>query len=303
MKIVFMGTPSYATAIFNKLIKSGFDVVALFTQPDKLVGRKQILTPPHIKQFCISEAIKIDIFQPEKLRDNEYVEILKQIAPDIIVVAAYGQILPKEILKISTCINLHASILPAYRGASPIQESLLFGDKLTGVTAMVMDEGLDTGEILATSYVELNSNMKIDELYECLSILAADLTVQVINRIEELKPIAQNNAKATKCKKIKKEDGLIKFCSSSEIFAKFRAFYEWPGIYIESGLKLKELNLCEANSKNKDGILLEIKNQSAIVGCANGSVEIFAVQPPSKQQMCIVDYLRGKRLNIGDLLS
>lgn len=303
MKIVFMGTPSYATAIFEKLLKSGIEVVALFTQPDKPVGRKQILTPPHIKQFCIDNIIQIDIFQPQKLRENSNVEILNNIAPDLIVVAAYGQILPKDILQIAPCINLHASILPSYRGASPIQESLLFGDKFTGVTAMMMDEGLDTGKILAISYVQIDNMQKIGELYEALSQTAADLTMEVIDKFAQLKGITQNNAKSSNCKKIKKEDGLITFVNANEIWSKFRAFCDWPGIFIENGLKLKELEFCEGDSKNKNGILLQIKNRSVIVGCETGSIEILTVAPPSKQQMNVVDYLRGKRLNVGDLLS
>ena len=148
-KILFMGTPDYATTIFKELIKSKYEIVGLFTQPDKPVGRKQLLTPPHIKQFCIDENLNIPIFQPLKLRGNEeaknQIEFLK---PDFIIVAAYGQILPKEILDIAPCINLHASLLPKYRGASPIQESLLNDDNYTGVTSMLMEEGLDSGDIL-----------------------------------------------------------------------------------------------------------------------------------------------------------
>ena len=303
MKIVFMGTPSYATAIFEKLLQNGFEVVALFTQPDKPVGRKQILTPPHIKQFCIEKNIEVEIFQPQKLRETSNIEILQRLAPDLIVVAAYGQILPKEILKIAPCVNLHASVLPAYRGASPIQESLLFMDKFTGVTAMMMDEGLDTGQILAISYIKIDYKQKIGELYDVLSQTAADLTVEIIDRFQQLKGIVQNNSKSSSCKKIKKEDGLIEFCNANEIWSKFRAFCDWPGIFIENGLKLKELDFCEGDSKNKNGILLQIKNRSVIIGCETGSIEIFTVAPPSKQQMNVVDYLRGKRLNVGDLLS
>jgi methionyl-tRNA formyltransferase len=148
-----MGTPSYATEIFKKLLSSNYEVIGLFTQPDKPVGRKQVLTPPDIKQFCIDNSINIPIFQPERLRDNlaAYL-VIKELKPDYIIVAAYGQILPKEILKLAPCINLHASLLPKYRGASPIQEGLLNNDDYLGVTSMFMEEGLDCGDIFSISF-------------------------------------------------------------------------------------------------------------------------------------------------------
>ncbi len=304
-KILFMGTPDYATIIFDRLIKSkNYNVVGLFTQPDKKVGRKQVLTPPHIKQYCLDNSITIPIFQPEKLRNNsEIVEIIKNLKVDFIIVAAYGQILPNEILKLAPCINLHASILPKYRGASPIQESILNNDIYTGVTSMLMEEGLDSGDILAIQYLKLQDNMLVDEVFNKLSIIAANLTITTLDNFNKIKPKKQNENEVSFCKKIKKEDGIVSFNSSQELYLKYKAYCYWPGIFLSSGLKLKKLYLQEASSTNKEGEILKIEKNFAIIACKKGSIKLSLVQAPSKKEVNITDYLRGKRLNIGDTIQ
>ena len=173
-RILFMGTPDYATVIFKEILNSKYEIIGLYTQPDKPVGRKQLLTPPHIKQYCLDENLNIPIFQPLKLRNNEEAtKQIEEVKPDFIIVAAYGQILPKEILNIAPCINLHASLLPKYRGASPIQESLLNDDIYTGVTSMLMEEGLDSGDILGLQYLKITPTMEVSEAFEKLSVIAA----------------------------------------------------------------------------------------------------------------------------------
>ena len=204
-RILFMGTPDYATTILKELLQSNYELVGLFTQPDKPVGRKQLLTPPHIKQYCLDSNLTIPIYQPLKLRGNE--EAKKQIEelnPDFIIVAAYGQILPKDILDIAPCINLHASLLPKYRGASPIQESLLNDDIYTGVTSMLMEEGLDSGDILGFQYLKISQRMEVSEAFDELSKIAAKLTITTLNNFENIKAIKQNEADVSFCKKIKK---------------------------------------------------------------------------------------------------
>jgi len=300
MKIIFMGTPDFATTIFDKLIKEQFNIVALFTQPDKKVGRKQILTPPHIKKYCLDNNLKIPIYQPNTLKDKKILQILKDLKPDFIIVAAYGQILPKEVLEIAPCINLHASLLPKYRGASPIQSAILNGDKYSGITAMLMDEGLDSGKILAWEYC-LVGDKKVNELFDELSLIAANLSVFVLKNFKKIKPIAQNEVLVSYSPKIKKEDGLISFSEvANSIYKKFKAYYFWPTIFLENGLKLNEISLVENNSKNAPGKILKINKNSITVGCKKGSIEIFKVQPPSKKIMNVIDYLRGKRLKEGD---
>jgi len=299
-----MGTPSYATTIFKELLKSKYEVVGLFTQPDKPVGRKQILTPPDIKQFCLEEKIELPIFQPLKLKGNE--EAQKQIEtlkPDFIIVAAYGQILPKEILDIAPCINLHASLLPKYRGASPIQESLLNDDNYTGVTSMLMEEGLDSGDILGLQYLKITSTMEVSEAFEKLSIIAANLTITTLDNFENIKPIKQNEAEVSFCKKIKKDDGLVNFTNAKKLFLKYKAYSFWPGIFLESELKLKDIELVDENSINQSGKILEISKDFIIVGCKKGSLKIKTLQAPSKKAISSADFVRGQRLEVGSILS
>lgn len=298
-----MGTPDYATTIFKELINSKYEVIGLFTQPDKPVGRKQVLTPPHIKQYCLDENLNLPIFQPIKLRGNE--EAKKQIEdlkPDFIIVAAYGQILPKEILDIAPCINLHASLLPKYRGASPIQESLLNDDYFTGVTSMLMEEGLDSGDILGLQYLKITSTMEVSEAFEKLSIIAATLTITTLDNFENIKPIKQNEAEVSFCKKIKKEDGLVNFLDAKKLYLKYKAYSYWPGIFLESELKLKDIELVEENSINKEGEILEISKDFIVIGCKKGSLKIKTLQAPSKKAISSVDFIRGQRLEVGNIL-
>lgn len=302
-KILFMGTPDYATTIFKELINSEYEIVGLFTQPDKPVGRKQVLTAPHIKQYCIDENINIPIFQPLKLRGNE--EATKQIKglnPDFIVVAAYGQILPKDILDIAPCINLHASLLPKYRGASPIQESLLNDDIYTGVTSMLMEEGLDSGDILGLQYLKITPTMEVSEAFEKLSLIAAKLTIVTLDNFENIKPIKQNESEVSFCKKIKKDDGLVNFINAKNLYQKYKAYSFWPGVFLESELKLKDIELNEEVSINNEGQILEINEDFIIVGCKKGSLRIRTLQAPSKKAMNAIDYIRGQRLEINSTL-
>ena len=303
-RIVFMGTPSYATVIFAKLLEKNFNVVALFTQSDKKVGRKQELTPPHIKQYCLDNNINLPIYQPQRLRDNqEMVDTLQSLKPDFIVVAAYGQILPKSILEIAPCINLHASLLPKYRGASPIQEALLNDDGYTGVTAMLMEEGLDTGDILGFKYLKVSSTLEVAQAFEELSEIAADLTIDTLNQYSFIKPLPQNNALSSLCKKIKKEDGEVDFSNAKALSLKYKAYSFWPGIFLASGLKLKGVTLVNQSSIHEAGKILGINKESIVVGCNVGEIEIKTLQAPSKKEISSVDYIRGQRLQVGDILA
>ncbi len=303
-KILFMGTPDYATKIFEEVLNNeNYEIVGLFTQPDKKVGRKQILTAPHIKQYCLDNNLDFPIFQPEKLRNNEEVKNqIIELKPDFIIVAAYGQILPKDILDIAPCINLHASLLPKYRGASPIQESLLNDDTFTGVTSMLMEEGLDSGDILGLKYLKITPTMEVVEAFNKLSEIAATLTIETLDNYERILPKKQNESEVSYCKKIKKEDGLVDFIDAKKLVLKFKAYSFWPGIFIESGLKLKNVTLVENESSNIAGEILEIKKDSVVVACARGSIEVKNLQAPSKKEVNSADYIRGQRLKEGDIL-
>ena len=302
MKIIFMGTPDYAEAILKKILTTdNMDVVAVYTQPDKPVGRKKIMTPPIVK--TLAQNNDINVYQPNRLRDENVVSELLKIKCDYIIVAAYGQILPIEILNHAPCINLHASILPSYRGASPIQQSLLNNEKRTGVTAMLMDEGLDTGNILKINEIKIPDDMIVGELFEALTKTASELTIDILNNFHLYIPIKQDNTKATHCGKVTKKDGLVTFDNARIIYNKYRAYTPWPGIYLENGLKLKSIKIEDENSNNKAGKILKIDNESIVIGCEYGTIRIFKVQPQSKKEMNIISYINGKRLVIEDYLS
>ena len=302
-RILFMGTPDYATVIFEKLLENNYNIIGLFTQPDKPVGRKQELTPPHIKKFSLENGLSIPIYQPNTLKENATQNIIMDLKPDIIIVAAYGQILPREVLNIAPCINLHASLLPKYRGASPIQQSLLNNDKFSGVTAMNMDVGLDSGDILGYKYVSIDKDMVVAELFDKLAICAAELTLETLEQYEVINPIKQNLSLVSHCKKISKKDGLVSFDNANTVYNKYRAFKTWPDIYLDSGLKIKECIINDKDSVNKIGQILVIEDDYIIVGCSVGSIKIIDVQPSSKKQMNVVSYIRGKRLTVGDDFS
>lgn len=301
MNIIFMGTPDYAQKILERLIEEdGINVVAVYTQPDKPVGRKKILTPPPVK--TLSEKNGIDVYQPDRLRDEDVVKELLQIQCDYIVVAAYGQILPREILDHAPCINLHASILPQYRGASPIQQTLLNGDKITGVTAMLMEEGLDTGDIIKIQSIEVSDDEMVESLFHRLTLVASDLTVDVLKNFNLYTPVKQDEAKATHCKKISKKDGEVTFSNAITLYNKYRAFTPWPGVYLSSGLKLKKISLEDKESTGESGKIASIESDSIVVSCTKGSIRIYSVQPVSKKEMDVISYINGKRLSVEDSL-
>lgn len=301
-KIVFMGTPSYATNILKALIvDDAFKIELLVTKVDKPSGRGQKISFPHIKEYVLECGVDINIFQPKTLKDKDAIEKIKGIKPDFIVVAAYGEILPKEVLEIAPCINLHASLLPKYRGASPIQSAILHGERYSGVTAMLMSEGLDEGDILSYSVLEIEG-MNSTLLFEKLSFMAADLIVKTLKSFDKISPIKQLDALSCYAHKIKKSDGLIDFEKAKEIDAKFRAFIFWPGIYLKSGLKLKEIELYSEEGSYNRGEILEIGDDFIVVGCSEGEIKIKRVQAPSKKEIDILSYVRGKRLGLGDTL-
>ena len=295
MNILFMGTPDYAEIILKNLIEK-YNIVGVYTQPDKPVGRKKILTSPPVK--ILAQNHNIQVFQPNNLKNEA--NNIKSLNPDFIVVAAFGQILPKEILEIAPCINLHASLLPKYRGASPIQSAILNGDKFSGVTAMKMDIGLDTGDILAYEYCEVGDKTA-PELFDELANIASNLTPFVIDNYSKIKPLKQIDAISTYSPKITKKDGEIDFDDALQIYRKYKAFYYWPNIFTNK-FKIKKMNLVDTNSINNPSQILEIKKESIIVGCKKGKIEIIEVQPHSKKSMNVISYINGQRLKVGDNL-
>ncbi len=296
-----MGTPDYASSILEVLIKDDeINVLSVYTQPDKPVGRKKVLTAPIVKTVALEHGL--EVHQPVNLRASETEEEIKALKPDYIVVAAYGQILPENILDIAPCINLHASILPKYRGASPIQQSLLNGDKETGVTAMLMDVGLDTGDILKISRIAIGDDMMVEELFNALTDVAAELTIDVLKNFNSLTPQKQDDEAATHCSKITKENGLVSFDDAQELYNKYRAFTPWPGVYLESGLKLKDIALQSTQGSYQPGEILVKSTDSFLVGCKKGCIRVNQLQAPSKKPVDGASYLNGKKLKRADIL-
>jgi len=296
-----MGTPHYAKEILQALINDNeIEIPLVLSQPDRKVGRKGALKAPEVKVLAKEHGFKI--LQPERLSDEGIYEAIVEAQPDYIVVAAFGQLLPKSILEIAPCINLHASLLPHYRGASPVQQSLLHADVFTGITAMLMEEGLDSGPILGYRYFKIPETMLLPALMNKLSDDASALTTEILHRFESIKPIEQNSAMATHCKKIKKADGLVNFSSALDFYNKYRAFEGWPGIFIEGGMKVKEVTLVEKESENKMGEILEIKDASIVIGCKRGSLEIGVLQPASKRAVNAKAYCVGRGLKVGTSL-
>ncbi len=305
MKIIYMGTPDFAVPALKRLYESKHNVAAVFTQPDKPRGRKQILTPPDVK-VCAAE-LNIPVYQPETFKDGTALEIIKSYAPDVIVVAAYGKILPKAVLDSAKfgCINIHGSILPKYRGASPIQHAVLNGDKITGVTAMQMGEGLDTGDILMVKKTEIGENETSGELFDRLAQLGGDLIIETLESLEinKIVPLKQDNALATHTSKIDKSYCPIDFSKSAlQIHNQIRGLNPWPVAFARlDGKCIKIYSSRVCGKSGKPGTIISIK--PFIVACGEGSLEVLELQPEGKKRMSSSAFLAGRNLEIGDKLG
>ena len=303
MKIVFMGTPDYAVKTLEALINAGHTVVAVFAQPDKPVGRKQILTPPPVK-VC-AETHGIPVFQPRNLRDGEAERIIRDIAPDAIAVVAYGKILPEEILTLPRygCINGHASLLPKYRGAAPIQWCIVNGEKDTGVTAMQMDKGMDTGDILKTAVTEIGAEETAGELFERLSVIGAKLLVKTLADLEDggITPVKQDESKATSAPIIKKEMAKVSFhdMTADEVHNAVRGFYPWPvAFFISGGKRIKIIKSRVVNMHGAAGTVLK-SDSELIVACRENAISLETIQPEGSKPMSAKQYLCGRPIAVG----
>ena len=303
MRIVFMGTPDYAAVTLQKLIDEKYDIAAVFAQPDKPVGRKQILTPPPTK--VLAEQNGIAVYQPKSMRDGEAYGILKEINPDAIVVVAYGKILPKEILDLPKygCINGHASFLPRLRGASPIQWAIVTGETQTGVSTMLMDEGMDTGDILETVVTDIGAEETAEELFDRLSVMSAELMVSTLKKAEQgtLSRTKQDEEKATYAPIIKKEMAHIDFNKTAdEICNAIRGFYSWPCAFcFINGKRIKVIKAKKHHLKaGQNGIVID-SDSKLVISCADGSVELVTVQPEGAKAMSAQVMLNGHKIAKG----
>ena len=305
MRIVFMGTPDYSVKTLEALVNGGHEVVAVFAKPDKPVGRKQILTPPATKQKALE--LNIPVYQPTTLRDGSALELLKQLNPEVIVVVAYGKILPKEILELPKfgCINGHASLLPRHRGASPIQWCIVCGDKTTGVTTMYMDEGMDTGDILDTAETQIGEQETAEELFERLSDISAELMLKTLSKLQNGTAVRtpQNDMEATYAPIIKKDMAHIDFNKTAEeICNAVRGYYSWPCAFcFMDGKRLKVISAIPSNGKGAAGEVIENEGK-LVVACKDGAVQFVTVQHEGSKAMSAADMLRGKGVALGTVL-
>ncbi len=311
MKLIFMGTPEFAVPSLKKLIEVGHEVFAVFTQPDRPVGRKQIIMPPPVKVFAAELGIRI--FQPIKIKTAEAraeIEPLFKQA-DAGIVAAYGRILPEWMLAAPKfgCINVHSSLLPKYRGAAPINWAIACGEAETGVTIMQMDAGLDTGAMLLQGRTVIGEKETAAELTPRLSVLGADLLVETLAKLEsgELKPIPQNDAEASYAPILNREDGQVDWSKiADQIFNRQRGFNPFPGCYtFFDGQRLELVSIAVETTtadeqQYQPGTICEVAKNSFVVCCGGDTrLRVTEVQPAGKRVMAVRDYLNGVKLSVG----
>ncbi len=294
-----MGTPQFAVPPLQALAEAGHDIAGVVTRIDKPAGRGRTLAAPPVK--TAAEQRGLPVFQPRRVREPEFIETLKRLGPEVIVVAAYGQILPKEILILPKygCINIHASLLPAYRGAAPINWAIIRGEAETGITVMQMDEGMDTGAILMRQSIPIEQTDTTGSLTEKLSFLGARLIAAALPLIESgaLQQAQQDGSKATMAPILKKEDGLIDWnLPAAEIHNRVRGLSPWPGAYSFLDGKLIKVLVSEPRpGTGEPGKLYGPDNSTLAVGTGSGLLDIVAIQPEGKKPMTAAEFLRGHR--------
>lgn len=304
MNVVFMGTPDFAVPSLKAIAKH-HNVLAVFTQPDKPVGRKMVMTPPDVK-VC-AEELSIPVYQPVKLREGDNDKLISELNPDVIVVVAYGQLLPESILNIPKygCINVHGSLLPKYRGAAPIQWSVLNGDTVTGVTTMYMEKGLDTGDILLKEEYEIGINETAGEVFDNLSKLGGELIIKTLDYAQKgmLNPVKQDDSLSTYAKMLDKSMCKIDFSKTNkEVHNKVRGLCPWPvASTVFNGKTLKIFETRLADGKGKPGEV--ISTNPLTIACGEGAVVVNSVQLQGKKRMDSNAFLQGHKINIGTIIG
>lgn len=309
MKIVFMGTPEFSVATLESLIEAGHEVLAVVTQPDKPKGRGKAVAYPAVKEAAIKH--DITVYQPIKVRDGEFVEILKKLYPDVIVVVAFGQILPKEILEMPKygCINVHASLLPRYRGAAPIQWAVIDGEKESGVTTMRMDVGLDTGDMIMKTVVPITEEETGGSLHDKLMVAGANLCVETLKKLEDNTAVfeKQEDSLSNYAKILHKSIGDIDWnLSAVEIERLIRGLNPWPSAYSKLNhktLKIWKAKVIDENTSNQAGKIVGVGKEFLYIQTGKGILSILELQLEGKKRMLIEDFLRGVKLEEGMILG
>lgn len=309
MKILFMGTPDFAANALKAMIDAKLNIVGVVSQPDKPKGRGHKLVPTDVKALAVEAGLAV--YQPENLKNGELQSVLDELQPELIVVVAYGKILPDYIINYPKygCVNVHASLLPKYRGAAPIQWSIINGDKTTGVTTMKMDSGLDTGDMLLKVETEISEYETSEELFDRLAVMGGELLLQTIDGLENgsIKPIPQQHEKHTYAPMISKETGIIDWTkSASEISKLICGMNSWPLAQTKYGdgiLKIVTAVVSEDKSDKEPGTILALeKGKGLKVSCGKGCLYIQTAQFPNSKKMNVEDYARGHEIEIGTVL-
>jgi methionyl-tRNA formyltransferase len=302
MKLVFCGTPQFAVPALEALIAAGHEIPLVVTQPDRPVGRAQELQAPPVKQTAVAAGIAVT--QPEKIRNNaEFRARLEAIAPDAIVVVAYGRIIPPWMLALPRlgCINLHASLLPKYRGAAPIQWAVAMGETVTGNTTMLLEEGLDTGPILLQQTLPIAPEQTAIDLFEALAVQGAPLVVETLAGLDagSIMPQTQDHKNATLAPILEREDGRMDFAarSAAELVNRWRGFQPWPGAFTSlDGKKLivHRMSVADVSNEAGDPGVVVVKDKRMLVGCAQNTwLELLEVQMEGKKRIAAAEFLRG----------
>mgnify|MGYP000627847523 FL=1 len=306
MRIVFMGTPDFAVPSLQALIDAGHDVCAVYTQPDKPQGRKQILTAPPVKTLALEH--DIPVFQPNTLKNEDEQARLRELAPEVIIVVAYGKLLPKAVLDIPPhgCINVHGSLLPRWRGAAPIQWAVIAGDEMAGVTTMQMAEGLDTGDMLLTYETKVGEKETAGELFDRLAQSGAELLIQTLVKLDEITPRPQDDAQSCYAHMLDKQMAVIDWSKSAhEIDCLIRGLNPWPiALTTLSGERLKVFAAEKAAGNGEPGTVLEADPKKRLtVACGEGALRLTEIQLVGGKRMKATDFLRGHAIEVGTKLG
>ena len=306
MRIVFMGTPDFAVPSLQALIDAGHDVCAVYTQPDKPQGRKQILTAPPVKTLALEH--DIPVFQPNTLKNEDEQARLRELAPEVIIVVAYGKLLPKAVLDIPPhgCINVHGSLLPRWRGAAPIQWAVIAGDEMAGVTTMQMAEGLDTGDMLLTYETKVGEKETAGELFDRLAQAGAELLTETLVKLDEITPRPQDDAQSCYAHMLDKQMAVIDWSKSAhEIDCLIRGLNPWPiALTTLSGERLKVFAAEKAAGNGEPGTVLEADPKKGLtVACGEGALKLTEIQLVGGKRMKVNDFLRGHAIEVGTKLN
>ena len=306
MRIVFMGTPDFAVPSLQALIDAGHDVCAVYTQPDKPQGRKQILTAPPVKTLALEH--DIPVFQPNTLKNEDEQARLRELAPEVIIVVAYGKLLPKAVLDIPPhgCINVHGSLLPRWRGAAPIQWAVIAGDEMAGVTTMQMAEGLDTGDMLLTYETKVGEKETAGELFDRLAQSGAELLTQTLVKLNDITPRPQDDAQSCYAHMLDKQMAVIDWSKSAhEIDCLIRGLNPWPiALTTLSGERLKVFAAEKAAGNGEPGTVLEADPKKGLtVACGEGALKLTEIQLVGGKRMKATDFLRGHVIEVGTKLG